>query len=64
MKIVNVTSAAECGLSCFYDYAGCLAVNIIATNNVTLCEMTTGLNNEAHVVDDPASLLLVISRFD
>ena len=59
IAIRNATSVAQCVLSCYYETAGCLAVNVIATSDVIRCEMTTGLSNQSEMVDDASSVLYV-----
>ena len=47
---------------CYYETPGCLAVNVITTGDVITCEMTTGLSNEADMVDDSTSVLYVAGK--
>ena len=62
INTTNTTSEEKCVFSCFYDNLGCLAVNVITTNDAIRCEMTTGLSNETDMVDDSTSVLYVVGR--
>ena len=56
-------SEKQCILACYYETPGCLAVNVITTNAITTCEMTTGLSNESDMVDDLTSVVYVTSKY-
>ena len=62
LNITIMTSEEQCVMFCYYETPGCLAVNIIATNDITRCEMTTGLSNETDMVDDSTSVLYVSGK--
>ena len=62
LNTTNMTSDEQCVMPCFYDNPACLAVNVIATSDVILCQMTTGLSNETDMVDDTTSVLFVVGE--
>ena len=55
------SSNARCIQACYQGNHGCLAVNVIATNDVITCEMMRGLSKDSEMVDDPSSTLFVMS---
>ena len=56
------TSDEQCVTSCYYDNPGCLAVNVITTGDVIICEMTTGLSNASEMVHVPTSVVYVTGK--
>ena len=66
MSILPVTtmtssSLVECIQACYDDNLGCLAVNVVSTNDVIMCGMTNDLGKNWGMVDDPTSTLFVLS---
>ena len=49
-------------MSCYHDNPGCLAVNVIRSDDDIICEMTTGLSDGSDMVEDSTSVVYVTSR--
>ena len=60
VKTVMTSSRTRCATLCSRT-DGCLAVNVIGTNDMT-CELTTDLGNENEMEDDHNSELLVLGN--
>ena len=58
---MSFSSSVECIQACYDDNLGCLAVSVVSTNDVFMCEMTNDLSKDWGMVADPSFSLFVLS---